>query len=258
MDISPLIDKIRDQFSEIETSLSDPATVADRERFVTQSREHQRLSVLLNAWDSLQDAKSQLADNKAMLGEETDEEFRQMIADDIETLEKSVEPLEKKVMVLVLPPGENDSRNIIVEIRPAAGGDEAALFVGDLYRMYSRYAEHHGWKMELLHLTDTDLGGIKEVAFSLQGDSVYRAMQHEGGVHRVQRIPTTETGGRIHTSTVTVALMPEATAVDVQINPDELEIVTCRASGPGGQCVNTSDAAVQITNIPRGFSVKSK
>ncbi len=258
MDISPLIDKIRNQFSEIEKGLSAPDAMNDRERFIAQSKEHQRLSELLRIWDELQDARKQLVDNKAMLSGESDEEFRQMIHDDVDRLSKTIETLDKQVMVLVLPPGENDSRNTIVEIRPAAGGDEAALFTGELYRMYSRYAEHHGWKMELLHLSDTDLGGVKEVAFCLQGEDVFRVMQYEGGVHRVQRIPTTETGGRIHTSTVTVALMPEATEVDVQINPEDLDIITCRASGPGGQCVNTTDSAVQITHIPTGISVKSK
>ena len=258
MDISPLIDKIRVQFSQIEKNLSAPDAMSDRERFIAQSREHQRLSELLRIWDELQDSRKQLVDNKAMLSEESDEEFREMIRDDVERLSQRIADLDKQVMVLVLPPGENDSRNTIIEIRPAAGGDEAALFSGELYRMYTRYAEHRGWKIELLHLNDTDLGGVKEVAFCLQGENVYRAMQYEGGVHRVQRIPTTETGGRIHTSTVTVALMPEANEVDVQINPEDLDIITCRASGPGGQCVNTTDSAVQITHIPTGISVKSK
>lgn len=258
MDISPLIDRIRGQFKEIEGNLSDPVIIGDREKFVELSREHQRLSELLRLWDELEDARSQFADNQEMLQDEADEEFRAVIQDDVTKLETTIARLEKQVMVLILPPGENDSRNTIVEIRPAAGGDEAALFGGDLYRMYCRFAESRGWKMELLNITETDLGGIKEVEFCLQGDNVFRTLQYEGGVHRVQRIPTTETGGRIHTSTVTVALMPEATEVDIQISPEELEIVTCRASGPGGQSVNTTDSAVQITHLPTGISVKSK
>ncbi|MFA7231633.1 MAG: peptide chain release factor 1, partial [Victivallaceae bacterium] len=157
-----------------------------------------------------------------------------------------------------LPPDPNDSRNIIIEIRPAAGGDESALFVGDLYRLYSRYAEKRGWKLEILDMTASDLGGIKNLAFSLSGEDVFSRMKYESGVHRVQRVPTTESGGRIHTSTVTVAVMPEAEEVDIDIRQEDLRFDVFRSSGPGGQCVNTTDSAVRVTHIPTGVSVASQ
>ena len=253
MDISPLIEKMRIQLVSVENDLQNPEVASNREIFTNLSRDHQRLTQLISSCDELQDVKQQLIDNQEMLGAESDPEMRELIQMDQESLKERQEELELKVLVLVLPPGEHDSRNTIVEIRPAAGGDEAALFSHDLYRMYTRYAETVGWRMELLDMTVSDLGGVRNVSFSLTGENVYRVLQFEAGVHRVQRIPTTETSGRIHTSTVTVAIMPEANDVDIELNPEDLEIKVSRASGPGGQSVNTTDSAVTITHIPTGI-----
>ncbi len=256
MDVAPLIEKLREQLPSIEQQFGDPKIIADRERFTALSREYQRLKKLLESWDRLQKCKGDLADNREMLSAEDDEEFREVIQTDISQLEVETEELDGKLMMLVLPPGENDSRNSIMEIRPAAGGDEAALFSAELFRMYTRFAESRGWKIEILHRNETDLGGIKEVAFDVQGEDCFRQLQFEGGVHRVQRIPATETSGRIHTSTVTVAVLPEANEIDVQLAPEDLDIKVTRSSGPGGQSVNTTDSAVIITHIPSGITVQ--
>ena len=258
IDLAPLIERMRNAFEEVETKLAAPDAFSDREQYVELSREHQRLSALLTSYDKKSAKQQELAESRDLLAGEEDEEFRSMIEAEIPELEAQLEALSTAVMSLILPPLPNDSRNSIVEIRPAAGGDEAALFAGALLRAYSRFAEDMGWQIEVLTLTESDLGGIRDVSFSLQGDSVFRFMQFESGVHRVQRVPATEAAGRIHTSTVTVAVLPEAQEVDVQIRNEDVRMDVFRASGPGGQCVNTTDSAVRLTHTPTVLVVVSQ
>ena len=257
-DIVDQINRLKTRFSELETELADPAIYDNPAKSQAVSREHRKLGNLFANYDNWVKAIDELAANRELLEGESDEEMRSLIAADIEQLEKDTVKLESTIRMALLPPEPNDAKNIIVEIRPAAGGDEAALFAGELCRLYMRYAETHGWKIEILEQSDSDLGGIKNVAFSLSGDGVYSRMKYESGVHRVQRIPATESGGRIHTSTVTVAVMAEAEAVELNIRQEDLRFDVFRSSGPGGQCVNTTDSAVRVTHIPTGLSVASQ
>ena len=257
-EISGYIDNLRIRFKELEQRLSDPSIYSKPLESKAVSQEHRKLDNLFKDFDAWQVALSEIAENKEMLHEEDDEELRDLISADLEALEVKAEKTEAQIKLALLPPDPNDARNIIVEIRPAAGGDEAALFAGELFRLYTSYAESKGWKMDVLDQTASDLGGIKSVAFSLSGDSVYSRMKYESGVHRVQRVPETESGGRTHTSTVTVSVMPEAEEVELDIDPADLRIDVFRSSGPGGQCVNTTDSAVRITHIPTGVSVASQ
>lgn len=258
-DIIQHVNSLRERFKELEERLSDPAIYGNQEEMKKVSREHQRLGNLFNTFERWERDSRELAENREMLENEgEDEEMRDLATMEIERLEPAVEKCEKTIQMALLPPDPNDSRNIIVEIRPAAGGDEAALFASELYRCYSHYAETKGWKQEVLEMTPSDLGGIKEVIFSLDGDDVFSRMKYESGVHRVQRVPATESGGRIHTSTITVAVLPEAEEVELEIKPDELRFDVFRSSGPGGQCVNTTDSAVRVTHIPTGLSVASQ
>lgn len=257
-DIAGHLESLRSRYEELEKRLSDPSIYSDHIEAEKVSREHRKLAKLFSAADRWTKALEELGENTQMLRQEEDEELREMISSDIEKLEDETAGLEKEIRFALLPPDPNEARNIIVEIRPAAGGDESALFAGDLFRMYSKYAEQHGWKHEILDISPSDLGGIKEVVFSLCGDNVFSRMKYESGVHRVQRVPSTESGGRIHTSTVTVAVLPEAEEVEIEINPEDLRIDVFRSSGPGGQSVNTTDSAVRITHEPTGLSVSSQ
>lgn len=257
MDLRPHIEKFARRFAEVEAALSDPKVFDNNQRAQELSREYARLKELIGHGHAYLKAVADLEENRALLKTEpADSELALLAQEDVTRLEGEVKRLALEVQRGVLPPDPSDSRNTIVEIRAGAGGSESALFGADLYRMYTRYAEAWGWKVETMDSSPSDLGGFKEVIFSVNGTDVYKRLKYESGVHRVQRVPATEAQGRIHTSTVTVAVLPEAQEVDIEIRPDELEISVCRASGPGGQGVNTTDSAVQIVHKPTGLIVR--
>ena len=257
MDLRPHIEKFSRRLAEIETALSDPKVFDQPSRAQDLSREHSRLKDLVargNAW--LKTVRD-LEDNRAMLAKKpAGSELTQLGAEEITRLQAAERRLFQEIQRGILPPDPSDSRNTIVEIRAGAGGSESALFAADLYRMYTRYAEGRGWKVETMDSSPSDLGGFKEIIFGISGQDVYKRLKYESGVHRVQRVPATEAQGRIHTSTATVAVLPEAQEVDLEIKPDEIEINVCRASGKGGQGVNTTDSAVQIIYKPTGMIVR--
>ena len=257
MDLRPHIEKFAHRLAEVETALSDPRVFANNQRFQELSREYARLKELVAQGAAYLKSTADLEANRALLkSESADSEMAQMAKEEIARLEAEEKRLALEVQRGILPPDPADSRNTIIEIRAGAGGSESALFAADLYRMYGHYAESRGWKMETLDSSPSDLGGFKEVIFNVSGQDVYKRLKYESGVHRVQRVPATEAQGRIHTSTATVAVLPEAQEVDVQLKPEELEVTVCRASGPGGQGVNTTDSAVQILHKPSGLIVR--
>ncbi len=257
MDLKPHIEKFSRRFAEVESALSDPQAFDNPQRAQELSKEYARLKELVATGSAYQKAVADLDENRALLkGEVAESELALMAKEEIARLEVDVQRLNKQVQYSLVPPVPTDSRNTIVEIRAGAGGSESALFAADLYRMYCRYTEAHGWKMEALDSSPSDLGGFKEIIFEIRGQDVFKRLKYESGVHRVQRVPATEAQGRIHTSTATVAVLPEAEEVDLQINPDEIEINVCRASGKGGQGVNTTDSAVQIIHKPTGMIVR--
>jgi peptide chain release factor 1 len=257
MDLKPHIEKFRQRFAEVEALLSDPKTFANNQKFQDLSREYSRLKDLVAVGDVYLKVERDLADNRALLASEAEgSELAQMAREEVVRLEPEEKRLALAVQAGILPPDPTDSRNTIIEIRAGAGGSESALFAADLYRMYMRYAEGRGWKVESMDSNPSDLGGFKEVIFNVTGTDVYKRLKYESGVHRVQRVPATEAQGRIHTSTCTVAVLPEAQEVDIEIKPDELEVTVCRASGKGGQGVNTTDSAVQIHHKPSGLIVR--
>ncbi len=257
MDLRPHIEKFRKRFAEVEAALSDPKTFDNPQRAQELGREYARLKELVATGDAYHKAVTDLAENRAMLAAESaDSELAQMAKEEIARLEVEARRLEKAVQFGLVPPDPADSRNTIIEIRAGAGGQESALFAADLYRMFSRYADGRGWRTESMDSSPSDLGGFKEIIFQITGHDVYKRLKYESGVHRVQRVPATEAQGRIHTSTCTVAVLPEAEEVDIEIKPEELDITVCRASGPGGQGVNTTDSAVQIIHKPTGLIVR--
>lgn len=257
VDFTPLIHKSQERLREIEGELAqfDFAAAGSQERYGQLSKEHGRLTSLLTLWNDLTTYRGRLEENRELLQTETDDELVELIKQETPELEQEAATAERDLKAFLLPPLHNENRDTIVEIRPAAGGDEASLFAGDLFRMYTRYAETVGWKSEILDKSETEVGGIKDVAFALKGENVFRLLRFESGVHRVQRVPETESGGRVHTSTVTVAVLPEAESVDLAINPEDLRVDVFRSSGPGGQSVNTTDSAVRITHLPTGVTV---
>jgi peptide chain release factor 1 len=257
MDLLPHIERFSRRFGEVEAALSDPKAFDNPQRAQELSKEYARLKELVATGGAYQKALADLEENRALLKTETAEsELALMAKEEILRLETEGQRLGKQLHFGLVPPDPTDSRNTIIEIRAGAGGSESALFAADLYRMYSRYAEAHHWKLEALDSNPSDLGGFKEVIFQIAGTDVFKRLKYESGVHRVQRVPATEAQGRIHTSTATVAVLPEAEEVDLVINPDEIEINFCRASGKGGQGVNTTDSAVQIIHKPTGMIVR--
>jgi len=252
----PSLEPYRKRSAELEELLGSSEVYNDPRKAAEISREHNRVKETLELHDRLETIEKELAENEEMLADDSmDEEMRSLAEEERVGLEAEKEEKTKQLLVLMVPPDPSDDRNTVVEIRGGAGGDEASLFAADLYRMYCRYAESKGWTVEDLSSSVSESGGFKEVSFLLKGEQAYRMLKYESGVHRVQRIPVTETNGRIHTSTATVAVLPEAEEVDVQLDPSELEISVCRASGPGGQSVNTTDSAVQVLHKPSGMIV---
>ncbi len=257
MDYSSLIATRRDRLAEVEQLMTDPDFFSDQKKSSETMREHKRLKESIELWDRLETAKTQLEENQE-LAKGDDSEMAEMAEMEIPELEAEIEDLSEKVQYALLPRDETEDRDALLEIRAGAGGDEAALFAGEMTRAYERYAELLGWKVEHIGSSPSDSGGFKEVILKVSGDEVFRILKYESGVHRVQRVPATETQGRIHTSTITVAVMPEAEEVDIQLKPEELHIQATRSGGPGGQHVNTTDSAVQITHLPTGIQVKSQ
>ncbi|MGN6553958.1 MAG: peptide chain release factor 1 [Verrucomicrobiota bacterium] len=257
MDLLPHIERFSRRFSEVEANLSDPKLFDNPQRAQELSKEYARLKELVATGNAYQKSVADLAENRELLkSEPVESEMALMAKEEIARLEAESQRLGKQLQFGLVPPDPTDSRNTIVEIRAGAGGSESALFAADLYRMYSRYAETMRWKLETLDSSPSDLGGFKEIIFQIAGTDVFKRLKYESGVHRVHRVPATEAQGRIHTSTATVAVLPEAEEVDLVINPDEIEINVCRASGKGGQGVNTTDSAVQIIHKPTGMIVR--
>ncbi len=255
MDYSTLITKRRERFAELEEAVGDPNLFSDPKRATEILREHGKLKQTLALWDDLESKRRQLADN-IELAKSDDPEFSAMAADEIPGLEKSIAQLSEELQYALLPSDPSEDRDALIEIRAGAGGDEASLFAAELMRMYQRYADLRGWKAEHLESSPSEVGGFKEVILKITGSEVFRYLKYESGVHRVQRVPATETQGRVHTSTVTVAVLPEAEEVDVELKPEELRIEVCRAGGAGGQHVNRTESAVQIFHLPTGLYVR--
>jgi peptide chain release factor 1 len=257
MDLRPYIEKFRKRFAELETVIADPKLFDNPQKAQEITREYSRLKELVTHGERYLKVIADLQMNRELVKSEPDgSEMAMMAREEIASLEAEEPKLAKLVLLGLVPPDAADSRNTIIEIRAGAGGSESALFAADLYRMYTRYSEAQGWKIETMDSSPSDLGGFREIVFGVTGTDVYKRLKFESGVHRVQRVPATEAQGRIHTSTCTVAVLPEAQEVDVDIKPEDLDITCCRASGPGGQGVNTTDSAVQIIHRPTGVTVR--